>query len=110
MTADPTPYDVIVVGAGNAALTAALAAKEAGARVLVFEKASHAERGGNSRFSGGLFRFAYGSIEDVLDLLPDTKRNAQVDVGEYSEDRFYGDLMKVTEGKAKPGAVQEAGG
>ncbi len=102
MTAYPTPYDVIVVGAGNAALTAALAAKEAGARVLVLEKASHAERGGNSRFSGGLFRFAYGSIEDVLDLLPDTKRNARVDVGEYSEDRFYGDLMKVTEGKANP--------
>jgi succinate dehydrogenase/fumarate reductase flavoprotein subunit len=42
--------EVVVVGAGNAALTAALAAAEASAHVLVLEKASAEERGGNSRF------------------------------------------------------------
>ena len=71
MEPELTTYDVIVVGAGNAALTAALSAKEAGARVLVLEKAPHAERGGNSRFSGGLFRFAYSSVEAVKGLLPE---------------------------------------
>jgi len=45
--------DVLVVGAGNAALTAALAAQEQGARVMVIEKAPHDLRGGNTRFSGG---------------------------------------------------------
>ena len=102
MEPELTPYDVIVVGAGNAALTAAMSAKEAGARVLVLEKAPHAERGGNSRFSGGLFRFAYSSIEAVKGLLPEGERRAMVEVGEYGEDRFYDDLMKVTEGKANP--------
>ena len=102
MEATHGPYDVIVVGAGNAALTAALSAREAGARVLVLEKASHGERGGNSRFSGGLFRFAYDSIEDVRLLLPDAERGARVDVGRYPEDHFYGDLMKVTRGRANP--------
>ena len=47
-------FDVVVVGAGNAGLCAALSAREAGARVLVLEKAPRAERGGNTAFTGGL--------------------------------------------------------
>ncbi len=95
-------YDVIVVGAGNAALTAALSACQQGARVLVLEKAPEAERGGNSRFSGGIFRFAYDSIEDLKPLRPDLP-NSQwdlVDVGNYGDDRYLADLMRVTEGQA----------
>ena len=44
--------DVIVAGAGNAALCAAFAAKDAGARVVVLERAPEPERGGNSFFHG----------------------------------------------------------
>ena len=69
-----TRYDVIVVGAGNAALTAALSASQNGARVLVLEKAPEAERGGNSRFSGGLFRFAYEGVPDLRRVLPGVSR------------------------------------
>ena len=51
-------YDAIIVGAGNAALVAALSAREQVERVLVLEKAPYHERGGNSYFTGGGFRFA----------------------------------------------------
>ena len=50
-------YDVVVVGAGNAAFCAALAAQENGARVLVLEAAPFDERGGNSRYTAGALRF-----------------------------------------------------
>ena len=62
-------YDVVVVGAGNAGLVAALAANDAGARVLVLEAAPEAERGGNSRFSGGIFRCAHNGMESLLPLI-----------------------------------------
>jgi len=47
-------YDVIVVGAGNAAFCAALAAQEEGASVLMLEAAPQEESGGNSRFTAGV--------------------------------------------------------
>ena len=46
--------DVVVVGAGNAACCAALAAKEKGANVIVLEAAPMDDAGGNSRYTGGL--------------------------------------------------------
>jgi tricarballylate dehydrogenase len=62
--------DVLVVGAGNAALCAAISAHEHGARVLMLEAAPFEERGGNSHFTGGAFRFAFRSIDDLIAVLP----------------------------------------
>ena len=71
MAASPT-YDVIVVGAGNAAICAALSATEQGAKVLMLEKAPEAERGGNSLFTAGGFRFVHDGLEDLRqDILAD---------------------------------------
>lgn len=94
--------DVVVVGAGNAALCAALSAREAGARVLVLEKAPRHLRGGNTAFTGGGFRFAYNGLEEVRALLPDLSDDeaARIDVGSYPRAQFYDDLMRVTEGLA----------
>jgi tricarballylate dehydrogenase len=97
-------FDVVVVGAGNAALCAALAASEAGARVLVIEKAPRHLRGGNTAFTGGGFRFAYDDLADVRRLLPDLSDDEAdgIDVGSYPRAQFYDDLMRVTEGLADP--------
>jgi tricarballylate dehydrogenase len=96
--------DVIVVGAGNAALTAALAAREAGAQVLVLEKATAEERGGNSRFTGGIVRFAHHGLEDILPLVPDLTEAdiARLEVQPYPAEAYYDDVMRLSEGKADP--------
>lgn len=97
-------YDVVVVGAGNAALCAALSALEYGARVLVLERAPEEKRGGNSYFTGGLVRFPYNGIEDVLKLIPDLSEAEieAIDVGSYSEEQFYETIARVTDYMADP--------
>lgn len=52
MTGDELNADVVVAGGGMAGLAAALAAAEAGARVVVLEKGD--QPGGSARLSGGL--------------------------------------------------------
>jgi tricarballylate dehydrogenase len=96
--------DVVVVGAGNAAMTAALAAREAGAQVLVLEKAPAEDRGGNSRFTGGIVRFALNGLEDILPLVPDLTEAeiARLDVEPYSANTYVNDIMRLSEGKADP--------
>ena len=62
---------VIVVGSGNAALCAGIAALEAGASVLMLEKADEALAGGNTKYTAGAMRYAYDSSEELLPLLFD---------------------------------------
>jgi tricarballylate dehydrogenase len=104
MTNESARYDVIVVGAGNAALCAALAAREQGASVLVLEKAPEYLRGGNTYFTGGGYRFPYRGMEDIRALIPDLSDDeaAGIDVGSYPHAQFYDDLMRVTEGMSDP--------
>jgi tricarballylate dehydrogenase len=92
-------YDVVVVGAGNAGLTAALAAREAEARVLLLDKCPKAVRGGNTRLSGGGFRFTYTGLDDMRPMVPDLtdEEASKIDVGAYSTADFFEDIMQVTE-------------
>ncbi|CAG9259738.1 TcuA: flavoprotein used to oxidize tricarballylate to cis-aconitate [Paraburkholderia unamae] len=76
--------DVLVIGGGNAALCAALMAREAGASVLMLEAAPRAWRGGNSAHTRNL-RCMHDAPQDVL-------------VDAYPEEEYWQDLLKVTGG------------
>ncbi len=96
-------YDVIVVGKGNAALCSALAAKDTGAKVLVIEAASKDEHGGNSRFAGGVMRFAYDSVDDLLKVTDITEKElAETDFGTNTTDEFFDDLFRLTQFRTDP--------
>jgi tricarballylate dehydrogenase len=91
-------YDVIVVGAGNAALSAALSAAEQGASVLVLERAPESERGGNSAYSGGAFRVAYDGVDDLRRLMPDLSDQEveRTDFGTYTEAQYFDDMARLS--------------
>ena len=99
-------YDVVIVGAGNAALAASVSAVEYGAeKVLVLEKASEDMRGGNTHWSGGVFRFAFDDPRDLEPLLPGIEgkyKNFYDGVTPYTHDDFLGDLVKLTDGRTDP--------
>jgi tricarballylate dehydrogenase len=97
------PYDVIVVGRGNAALCAALAARDEGASVAVLEAAPPEEAGGNSRFAGGVMRFAYDSVDDLRKLTDlSDEEAAAADWESNTTGQFYDDLYRVTSFRTDP--------
>lgn len=76
--------DVVVIGGGNAALCAALSAREAGASVLMLEAAPKEWRGGNTMHTRNI-RCAHDAPQDVL-------------TDAYPEAEYWADLIKVTGG------------
>jgi tricarballylate dehydrogenase len=78
-------HDVLVIGGGNAALCAAIGARREGARVLVLEAAPRFYRGGNTRHTRNM-RCAHDSATETLS-------------GPYTEDEFWEDLKRVTQGR-----------
>jgi tricarballylate dehydrogenase len=76
--------DVLIIGGGNAALCAALMAREAGASVMLLEAAPREWRGGNAMHTRNL-RCMHDAPQDVL-------------VDAYPEEEFWQDLLKVTGG------------
>ncbi|MEM1373022.1 MAG: FAD-dependent tricarballylate dehydrogenase TcuA [Pseudomonadota bacterium] len=91
---------VIVVGSGNAAMAAGIAALERGAEVLMLEKAQPDLAGGNTKYTAGAMRFAYDGSEALLPLLsnPDDARIPRTDFGSYTQDKFSSDLLGFNDG------------
>jgi tricarballylate dehydrogenase len=100
--------DVIVVGAGNAAFCAALAAHEQGASVLMLEAAPEEESGGNSRFTAGSIRVVYNGVDDIKTLVPDLTpvEIESTDFGTYAAGQFFDDMARVTGHRADPDLVE----
>ena len=96
-------HDVVVVGKGNAALCAALAAREQGASVVMLEAASEDESGGNSRFAGGVMRFAFSNVEDLKRVTELTDQEiAGSDFGTNTTDEYFDDLFRLTQFRTDP--------
>ena len=93
--------DVIIIGSGNAALSAGIAASEKGAKVLIIEKASEDLAGGNTKYTAGAMRFAYNNSNELLPLVanPEDPRVAISDFGNYSSEKFKKDLLGFNDGE-----------
>jgi tricarballylate dehydrogenase len=97
-------YDVVVVGAGNAALCAAQAARERVERVLMLEKAPEEWIGGNSYFTAGAFRVTFGGLQDLRPLLDEVDEDmlGRTELPAYEVADFMADMRRVTEGRCDP--------
>lgn len=97
-------YDVIVVGAGNAALCSAIAARENGANVLVIEKAPKHKMGGNSYFTDGAIRFSYQDKKALSKIIPELLEDEgdTIKLPTYATKDFLDDLVEVTDGQTDP--------
>jgi tricarballylate dehydrogenase len=96
-------HDVVVVGKGNAALCAALSARDQGATVAMLEAATEEESGGNSRFAGGVMRFTYASVADlrrVTDISDEEAANS--DFGTNTREEYLDVLYRLTSYRTDP--------
>jgi tricarballylate dehydrogenase len=91
--------DVVVVGAGNAAACAALAARDNGAEVIIVESAPVEERGGNTTYTAGAMRFAYANADEFSTVVGSLSAAEleNIDLGSYPEDQFFDDMFRITE-------------
>jgi len=94
-------YDVVIVGAGNAAFSAAHAAAGVTSRVLVLEKAPREWVGGNTYFTAGAIRTTYDSLEDLRPIVENVtdEQAAATDLPPYTPEDFVADMERVTGGR-----------
>ena len=92
-------YDVIVVGAGNAAQAAAMSALENGAKkVAILEKANEGMRGGNTHWSGGILRIAFDDSRELAPFLPGVEEkflNFYDGIQPYTKKKYMEDLKVI---------------
>jgi tricarballylate dehydrogenase len=94
---------VLIIGAGNAAMAAAIAARQNGAEVMVLEKAPRIHRGGNSALTVHM-RFPFEGFDHLSPLMPDISSEELQNMGEmvtsYTEQQYWDDILAVTEGQS----------
>ena len=100
-TGFPLKNRIIIIGSGNAAMSAGIAALENGSRVTILEKASEKLSGGNTKYTAGAMRFCFNGMEDLIPLLqnPNDSRLERTEFGCYSETQFANDLLSFNNGQ-----------
>lgn len=109
MAGDAVHYDVLIVGAGNAACTAALSALEQKVSVGILEKASRNDRGGNSALTGHM-RFVFHGIEDLRPLVrnaSEAELQSLIDrLPRRTEEDSWDEVMRVTNNQSDEELLQ----
>ena len=92
---------IIIVGSGNAALSAGIAALEKGGKVTIYEKADKRMAGGNTKYTAGAMRFSYENGDQLINLLdnPNDGRLKDTDFGSYTKQQFKNDLLNFNDGR-----------
>ena len=100
-TGFPLKNRVIIIGSGNAAMSAGIAALENGSCVTILEKAPEKLSGGNTKYTAGAMRFCFNGIEDLIPLLqdPNDPRLKNTEFGCYSVTQFANDLLSFNDGQ-----------
>ncbi len=102
-------YDVLVVGAGNAACSAALAAQDQKAKVGILEKAPRPDMGGNSTLTGHM-RFVFEGFDTVRPLvknMTDEDLHKLLEkVPHRTEQELWDDMMATTDNMADQDMLQ----
>nr|WP_238486391.1 FAD-dependent tricarballylate dehydrogenase TcuA [Motilimonas eburnea] len=94
--------DVVVIGAGNAGLCAAISAAQKGKSVVILEKSPKVNRGGNSSLTMN-FRFTHSNLFELCELTDCPKQTEMLIKSKYypySPSNFYDDIMKSSKGMA----------
>lgn len=105
----PSSCDVLVAGSGNAGFSAAVAAKQAGAKhVILIDKAPEEWAGGNTFFTAGAYRTAHNGAADLLPLVNnvDEETAKRIDLEPYTAQNFANDLQRVCKGRSDPDISQ----
>lgn len=104
----PEIVDVVVVGAGNAASCAALAARESGLTVVMLEAAPEEAKGGNTAYAGGRMRIAYDGVDDLVKVIADLSEDEirSIDFGSYTASEFFDEMARITDYRCNPDLVE----
>lgn len=101
----PAECDILVVGSGNAGFSAAIAAKQAGAKnVVLIDKCPEPWAGGNSYFTAGAYRTVHEGLEDILPLVKNVSEEqaGKILLEPYTCGNFEDDLKRVCAGRTDP--------
>ncbi|KAJ6152127.1 hypothetical protein N7497_006446 [Penicillium chrysogenum] len=102
----PQKTDILVIGSGNAGLSAALSAAQSNPtlRVTVIDKSPVSWAGGNTYFTAGAFRTSHNGLHDLLPLVnnTDAAQASRIDMPIYTEQDFTADLQRMTGNRTDP--------
>ncbi|KAL4879014.1 FAD binding domain-containing protein [Aspergillus karnatakaensis] len=99
----PTKTSVLIIGSGNAGLSAALSAAESGApSVLLIDSCPEHWSGGNSYFTAGAFRTVHSGLSEVLPLVNNVSAEmaSKIDMQPYTPSDFSNDINRICLGRS----------